>query len=82
MMPPMTYGPGESHTSRMAYHRLSTRAATALIARAVLAGAGVAWLELASDHRSAKALLGASAGDTVEISTPKRTRRLEILSIG
>jgi transcription elongation factor GreA len=30
----------------------------------------------------AKALLGASAGDTIEISTPKRTRRLEILSIG
>lgn len=29
----------------------------------------------------AKALLGARAGDTVEISTPKRTRRLEIVSI-
>jgi transcription elongation factor GreA len=29
----------------------------------------------------AKALLGARTGDTVEIPTPKRTRRLEILAI-
>jgi transcription elongation factor GreA len=30
----------------------------------------------------ARALLGARTGDTVEISTPKRTRRLEIVAIG
>ena len=30
----------------------------------------------------AKALLGARTGQTVEISTPKRTRRLEIVAIG
>jgi transcription elongation factor GreA len=30
----------------------------------------------------AKALLGARTGQTIEISTPKRTRRLEIVSIG
>src|SRR5215212_2153422 len=38
----------------MAPERLSTRAAAALIAAAALAGAGVAWMELVSDHRSAK----------------------------
>ena len=56
MMSPMTYGPAESHNSPMAPQRLSTRAAAGLIAAAVLAGAAVAWLELVSDHRSAKAL--------------------------
>jgi transcription elongation factor GreA len=30
----------------------------------------------------AKALLGARTGQTIEISTPKRTRRLEIVAIG
>ena len=39
----------------MAHDRLSTRAAVALTAAAVVAGAGIAWLELASDHRTAKA---------------------------
>jgi signal transduction histidine kinase len=34
---------------------LSARAAIALLAAAVVAGAAVAWLELVSDHRSAKA---------------------------
>src|SRR3954447_14213785 len=56
IMAPMTYRPVERHTSRMAYRTLTTRAAGALIAAAVLAGAGIAWLELVSDHRSAKAL--------------------------
>jgi signal transduction histidine kinase len=36
--------------------RLSKRAALALIAAAALAGAGVAWLELVSDYRDAKAV--------------------------
>src|SRR6478672_5202046 len=40
----------------MAYDRLSTRASFALIAAAALAGAGIAWMELASDHRTAKAV--------------------------
>jgi hypothetical protein len=40
----------------MAYDRLTGRAAVALIAAVVLAGAGVAWLELVSDHRTAKAV--------------------------
>ena len=40
----------------MAYDRLTDRAAAALLAAGVLAGAGIAWLELVSDHRSAKAL--------------------------
>jgi signal transduction histidine kinase len=40
----------------MAYRRLTTRAAGALIAAAALAGAWIVWLELVSDHRSAKAV--------------------------
>jgi signal transduction histidine kinase len=40
----------------MASDRLTGRGAMALIAAVVLAGAGVAWLELVSDHRTAKAV--------------------------
>src|SRR5215218_5788624 len=36
--------------------RLSKRGALALIVAAAVAGAGVAWLELVSDHRAAKAV--------------------------
>jgi signal transduction histidine kinase len=40
----------------MAFERLSDRAAVALLGAGALAAAGIAWLELASDHRSAKAV--------------------------
>src|SRR5436190_13561277 len=49
-------GLGRVHISLMAPERLTTRAAAALIAAAALAGAGIAWLELVSDHRTAKAV--------------------------
>src|SRR5690242_18853255 len=47
-------GLGRVHISLMAPERLSTRAAAALITAAVLAGAAISWLELVSDHRTAK----------------------------